>query len=183
MCTKSAYRLNKHYDLLIIDEIHTALSPVYRSIFANISYNQILGLTATVPDDLEYQSVLDLFCPIVFRKTLSDVINKGIVAESRIFNIPVKMNRRDSARYKIFNQQFNRAKMELSILKTTMPHLQGISVFDIAKAFNGDKEKNDLVKYSKMFWSGMTLRKMTCYNAESKIPAVKEILAAFPNKK
>lgn len=45
---KSAAKEETTCDLLVIDEIHTAPTATYASIFTTVSYNMILGLTATM---------------------------------------------------------------------------------------------------------------------------------------
>ena len=52
MCYQSAYKLkNKHYNIVVCDEIHLGLSPVYRKFFENNKFNMLLCMTATLPED------------------------------------------------------------------------------------------------------------------------------------
>lgn len=150
--------------------------------FSNIKYLQILGLTATIPRDEEYQAVLGMFCPVVFTKTVKDVAGT-ITADYRIFNLPVKLAQKDQYKYRTFTGQFNLARMELSIMKKEDEKLKMLSVFDIAQKHSNLKDGSLIAKHSKSFWTAMSLRKWICYNSSSKIQVVKDILRLFPNEK
>lgn len=170
---------------MIVDEIHTSLSPVYSNVYLNVWYTQLLGLTATVPEDEVNRLILADFCPIVYTKTLKEIDKVGgIIAKTTTYNLPVKLNRKEKAKYNTFNEQFQRATMNIAIIKKDRPELKDINVFDIAKEYSVKKDKDDpLCKYAKNYWSAMTMRKWVCYGAESKIPIVKEILRKFPERK
>lgn len=185
MCIQSAHKLNKEYDLMIVDEIHTALSEVYSNVFLNIKSRQLLGLTATVPEDAIVREVLNNHCPVVYTKTLKEIDKTGgIIAKTTTYNLPVKLNRKEKAKYNTFNEQFHRATMQIAMLKKDIIELKDINVFDIAKEYSKKKDGNEqLQKQAKAYWSAMTMRKWVCYNAESKIPIVKEILKKFPERK
>lgn len=171
--------------MLIVDEIHTALSPKYRNVFFNIQHNQIMGLTATKPHNAEYYQFLQLICPIVYTKTIEDALDIKAISNYMTFNLEVKMNRRDRSRYRIFDSQLKRAQLELLLIKKHDPSMANLTVFDIAKQFSTHKSDRDsgLIKYSKQFWSAMTMRKWVCYEAESKIAAIVSILEKFPHRK
>ncbi len=63
LCIQSAYRVQGEYDLVIIDEVHRALSPEYRKVFENIKTKALICLTATVPEEAEYNEFLHKVCP------------------------------------------------------------------------------------------------------------------------
>lgn len=105
------------------------------------------------------------------------------MADYYIYNLEVQMNRKDSARYRVFDGNFKRAQMELGILKYRDEKLKGLTIFDIAKEYSKHKTKDPVVKYSKQYWAAMSMRKWTCYEAESKIPKVIEILTKVKKDK
>lgn len=81
MCYQSAYKLQgQHFNLIIADEIDTALTPVYSSFFFNNTYDRIMGLTATLdkkdkvdPDNMFSISKLELlnkFAPVCYKYTI-----------------------------------------------------------------------------------------------------------------
>lgn len=180
VCIKSAYKLVDYYDIVVIDEIHTSFGPEYSKIYNNIKYNQLLGLTATLPKDLES---IDKFCPVVYTKTIQEALDIGAISDFKVINVAVKMNRKDSSRYRMFDSAFNTAKMNLGIIKKQFDEYKDLNIFDVAKLNHTKKTKDPIVKYSKSFWANMSLRKYTCYNAESKIPVILDILAKYPDKK
>lgn len=178
MCVQSAYKLEESYDLLVIDEIHTALSENYSKVFTNLKYEKILGLTATVPVDT---TILDKYCPIVYRKELEEV--KDLLSDFVIFNLPVKMNKVERKRYNVFNQLFNRANLDISVAKKLEPELKKLSNFDIAEIYSKLKGTNPLIKSSKQFWSSMSMRKTVCYESTSKFETIKKLIERFPGRK
>lgn len=173
----------KQYDLLIIDEVHTSLSPEYRALYKNIQYNQILGLTATLPHNPDYRKLLSILCPVVYTTTVEEAVKAEAVSDYTIYNYEITLNRKDRGRYQIFDKNLKQAQMELGILKRYDDELKSLSIFDVAKLYSVRKEKVPLVKYSKQFWSAMSMRKWVCYEAESKIKIVQEIIDRFPNRK
>jgi superfamily II DNA or RNA helicase len=53
LCYQTAYKFTKkHYDIVICDEIHLGLSKEYIKFFKNNTYDKLLCMTATVPDDV-----------------------------------------------------------------------------------------------------------------------------------
>ena len=188
MCIQSAHKEYSEYDLMIVDEIHTSLSPVYSGIYRNIKTKQRLGLTATPPEDEEAIALLEKECPIVYRKSLKEIdAIGGIIAKTTTYNLPVVFNRKDKAKYNTFNEQFQRATMQIAMLKKDREDLKDKNVFDIAKEFatkkNITQEDEFLQKQAKAYWNAMTMRKWVCYGAESKIDTVVKILEKFPSKK
>lgn len=187
MCLQSAYKMNEHRDLLIVDEIHTALSPQYRNVFFNIKHNQIMGLTATKPHNEEYYKYMQLLCPVVFTKTLTDALEIGAISNYMTYNLEISLNRKDRGRYRVFDSMLKKAQMELSLIKRGNIEFKELTIFDIAKKFstykNPTKELKNLVYHSKQFWNAMSMRKWVCYGAESKIPATIKIIKKFTNRK
>lgn len=187
LCLQSAYKMQEHRDLLIIDEIHTALSPQYRNVFFNIKHNQIMGLTATKPHNDNYYKYLELFCPVVFTKTISDALDMGAISNYITYNLEIGLTRKDRAKYRTFDTMLKRAQMELSLMKKGNIEFKEMAIFDMAKKFSTYKnppiQLKELVYYSKQFWNAMSMRKWVCYGAESKIPATIKIIKKFTNRK
>lgn len=187
----------KHYDLLVVDEVHTALSPIRRRVFNNITRSQLLCLTATPPEDKDYFDYLATVAPIVYTKTLSDVVGQDIVADYQIFNLEVSFSRKDGAKYNSFNRLFIDSQVQIGIEKNKRQDLKSTPIFDIAKEYSGisrvqlneitnerEREKTAiLVRLAKSYWSAMTMRKWVCYNSTNKIATVLDILRNNPDKK
>lgn len=189
VCVNSAYKYEKEVDLLIVDEIHTALSPVFRALFTNIKYKQILGLTATVPEKKEYRKVLEEFAPIVYTKTLTEISSTGnIIADFEVYNLEIPMTRHERSKYNIFDGMFNEARGIISSLKKNIEGLENKNAFDIASEYNKkttftSRIEEDLIKASKQFWSAMTMRKFACYNSSKKLDVALQIVKMFPDRR
>lgn len=182
--------MKKCYDLIVVDEVHTTLSPKYRNMYANWEYSQIMCLTATLPEDTEYRMFLDTVAPVVYSKSFKDIENLEVVADYQIYNLPVTFTTADRAKYNIFNKNFLEAQMQVAILKRKIASLKDKSVFDVAKEWylkkiplESDPDLKLLIKYSKQFWSSMTMRKWVCYNSVAKVKMVERIIEHFPDKK
>lgn len=209
-CLKGVYDKKQEYDLMIVDEAHTSLSPEYRAIYSNTKYKYLLDLTATEPGNEEYQRFLETVAPVVYKTVLNALEGTDTVADYKMYNIEINFFPKDRAKYSIFDNQFKTAQMGLMQMKKAHKLLKDYTVFDLAKAFNSDngaavefsfiKEsvdakklerdllllENDLskiTKYAKKYWSGMTMRKWVCYESEAKIHNVKLLLQKFPDRK
>lgn len=210
-CVKSAYKFDKSYDLLIVDEIHASLGKEYRKLYIGIKYRMLLGLTATKPENEDYLKFLLTVCPIVYTKTMDEVLEANAVSEYKMYNLEVTFNRKDRGRYQIFDTQFKKAQFELTFLRKKHRMLRDFNTFDLANKYSkvkdvqatiqflkssadytGDKYKEyevliedipSLIKYSKQYWSGMSMRKWVCYESQSKLAVVLELLTKFPDRK
>jgi RNA polymerase primary sigma factor len=88
--TAREYKGNK-YDLVIFDEIHNYIKgKVNIKFFSNNKYDRILGLSATIEDNLVEH--LDLIAPICYTLDLYQAVELGLVSEFTMYNIPVKLN-------------------------------------------------------------------------------------------
>jgi superfamily II DNA or RNA helicase len=193
LCIQSAYKLKAKYDLLVVDEIHTATGPEYQKVFRTVKYDQILGLTATPPEEMD---IINKYCPIVYHKNLKDILDSKIVSDFKILNIPIKFSKREQAKYNKFNELFSSAQLQLNIARGNDPELKKINVFDMAQKYNSlkitsedyqdltaFKEQERLVKFAKQYWAAMSMRKWVCYNSEQKANAAIDIVKMYPDRK
>lgn len=171
-CIQSVYKKESEYDLLLVDEVHTSKAEKYSQVFIKVKHRFCLGLSATI----EENEVIKKYCPIVFESTVQQALEADAFNEYVIHNIAVPFNRKEAAHYKTFDNQFKIGRLQLLLLKNKFPEYKDLSIFDIAKLHSTSKEKTDIVKYSKMFWNGMTLRKRLCYLATSKALAAAKIV-------
>ena len=81
--------LNKHnpidYDVLILDEAHTAKES--HRVFLEVFHGRILGLTGTPPKWLQSEKgqIMEEFYPIVFSYKVDQAVDSGILNDYRIF--------------------------------------------------------------------------------------------------
>tara|TARA_R110002020_G_scaffold74752_6_gene190984 strand:+ start:309 stop:1472 length:1164 start_codon:yes stop_codon:yes gene_type:complete len=114
LCYQSAYKLqNEHYSIVVCDEIHLGLSKEYKKFFDNNTYDKLLCMTATVPEEQEYASYLNKLAPTVYKVTLDQCVKLGLVSPYKIQCIPVELTTDERAAYKAINNQFIRSKYVL----------------------------------------------------------------------
>jgi len=114
LCYQSAYKLqDQHYRVVICDEIHLGLSPKYRKFFNNNTYDRLLCMTATLPEEPDYKVLLDTLAPTVYTITLDECVNLGLVAPYEIHCLPVPLTPDESAEYKKINNSFVYWKYQL----------------------------------------------------------------------
>lgn len=171
-----------------MDEIHTALSSKYSKIFTGVLYKQILGLTATIPEREEHRNILEQYAPVCFEYNSTQAGDQGVIAECKIYNLEVGLNVKDRNKYRTFDGIFSAALINIGRLKSQYDNIKHLSIFDVAKEFSNRKVDKgsfdfELVKASKTYWNAMSMRKWACYEAESKIEVVVDIINKFPNRK
>jgi superfamily II DNA or RNA helicase len=93
MTYQAAYKKKAEYwDLIIADEIHDGLTPMYSSFFFNNEYKYILGLSATIDRSISYGDftkgdLLDKIAPVCFQYSLAESIKKGTSRKLNIYLI------------------------------------------------------------------------------------------------
>lgn len=184
-CIQTAYKNTykyADYSLMVIDEVHTTLSPKYSKIYSlRIPY--MLGLTATPPDREEYKKYLQDILPTVYELTVHEAIDKQLVAPYLLYNLPVRFTRAERAMYNKFNQMFNSAQLQLNTYIKAFPSLyKGKTAFDLAQEATNDPN-HQYKKAGQKFWQGMSLRKWVCYKASRKLEACLGIIQKYPDKK
>lgn len=95
----------------------------------------------------------------MYTKDTNDALELGAIADYVIYNLEVPMSRKNRARYRTFDGKLKRAQMEIGILKRYDDELKDLPIFEIAQKYVTFKDKNLLTKWSKEFWSSMSMRK------------------------
>ena len=185
MCIQSAYKHQGDYDLVIVDEIHRALSPKYSEVFEGFTTKALLGLSATPPEKREHDDILQRVCPVVYTKELIHAEQEGMAPEVEIFNLNVSMDKASSAKYKVFDAKLMQSTIKLSraLHEDRFLKLKYKSAFDLARVAKAGGFDRELVLASKAFWASMTLRKGVVYNNPHKIPVIREIVNNDPDRK
>lgn len=158
MCYQSAHKLEgEHYDIVVCDEVHLGLSPVYRQFFERNTYDKILCMTATLPEEDEYKQLLKELAPTVFTITIDECVQKGLVAPYDIYCIPVELTDVERAAYKKANNLFVQCKYRLG----------GFDAFNeanrILRGGQGDKGA------AAQFFNAIRQRKAVVQHAENKL--------------
>ena len=111
VCYESAYKLqDEHYTIVVCDEIHLGLSPEYRKFFENNTWDRMLCMTATPPEDIEYKEILFDMCPLAYRISLDKCVKLGLVSPYNIYCVPIKLTSTEEKEYKKANNTFVYAK-------------------------------------------------------------------------
>lgn len=179
-CVQTSYKDPTHYDLVIVDEVHTALSPEYRAVLEPERYTYLLGLTATPPENIEYLELLQKVAPICYELSQAESIDLGLISSYTTFNLAVSFTPRERFMYKKFNESYLKAKYELDkfIRDNKVPN----DAFGLASMVQRESN-HPMNKAARAFWGGMQMRKQVCFEAENKIKVLKEIVNHFPDKK
>ena len=69
----------KHYNCVILDEVHN-LTENNIKFLKNNTFDAIIGLTATPPEDEVKANILNKYCPVSFTLSLEEGVEMGIVA-------------------------------------------------------------------------------------------------------
>lgn len=171
-CFAAAHKITDSFDLLIIDESHLSLGPVYKKIY-DIPVGSRIALTGTPPKE----SVDE----IIYSKNLEEALNASAIEKSLIYNLEVGFDPKNKASYTAFDKQFKAATITLAKYNKI---LQEKSIFDLARKYS--VEQSDIVglnKAAKAYWGAMTLRKWACYNNKNKIDVIKTILSKIKKNK
>ena len=153
--------------MVLCDEIHLGLSPKYREFFNNNTYDSILCMTATPPEEYEYKELLKELAPTVYNITLDECVAKGIVAPYTIYCKPVQLTPTEKDEYKKINNSFVYYKYKLG----------QFNAFDEAKRIMGDKNAHPGdKKCAVMFYRAIRERKKIVDFASNKIAEFQKLV-------
>ena len=175
MCYQSAYKLiNNKYNIVVCDEVHLGLSKEYRKFFKQNTYDYLLCISATAPEEKEYKFYLDTLAPTVFEISLDECVKLGFVAPYKINCVAVKLRSDEQLLYNKANKSFVNWKYKLG-------------QYD---AFNEDTRimanKNSHPEEKKkaiMFYRAIRNRKDVVDNAANKLLLLKDIIERQYGKK
>ena len=168
MCYQSAYKLkDNHYDIVVCDEIHLGLSPKYRKFFENNVYENLLCMTATLPEEPEYCALLQQIAPTNYSISLDKCVSLGLVSPYEIHCIPIKLTTIEQADYKKINNKFIYWKYQLG----------GFDAFNEAKRVLADKSASSEKKQAAaQFYACIRARKKIVDFANNKIYALQKLI-------
>ena len=167
LCYQSAYKLvGNHYDIVLCDEVHLGLSPKYREFFNNNTYDKLLCMTATLPEEQEYKDLLNTLASTVYSISLDECVDLGIVAPYNIYCKPLALTNTEKIEYKKINNSFVYYKYQL-----------GFNAFDEAQRIMGDKNAHPADKKSAvMFYKAIRERKKIVDFASNKITEFQKLV-------
>lgn len=173
LCYQSAHKIvDNHYSIVVCDEVHLGLSPVYRKFFENNTYDRLLCMTATLPEEPEYREILINLAPISYNISLDSCVSLGLVAPYDVYCIPVDMTEEEAATYKKANNLFVHAKYRLG----------QFDAFNNAQAILANKMPGDKAAAA-MFYKAIKDRKEVVQHATIKLDAAQKIAENYKSKK
>ena len=161
-----------HYDIVVCDEVHLGISEQYRKFFENNTYDKLICMTATVPEEDEYRKYLMTLAPIRFHISLDECVNLGLVSPYEIVCLPLELSDEDRAEYKKANNLFVQMKYKLGGFDV-FTHAQGI----LAGTRDGDKGA------AAQYFNAIRRRKAVVQQANVKIEKAKELIADHSDEK
>lgn len=109
MTYQKAYKTKGSYDLLILDEVHFCMTPVYHNIFKSINSNCILGLTATPEVKIKYEldsknltknDYYKKYLPIIYTYTAKNAKENGTYKKSKVIVYNLELSKENNIRFK-----------------------------------------------------------------------------------
>lgn len=97
-----------HVDLLLIDEIHRAAANTFKQVFDCVTYNFILGLTATLERKDGKHIILQEKCPIIHNISLEGAKLKGFVSDYRVYNLGIELKPHRKVIYDKMEDSYNK---------------------------------------------------------------------------
>lgn len=169
VCYQSAYKLkDEHYHVVVCDEIHLGLSAEYRKFFENNTWDRLLCMTATLPEELEYEQLLNNMAPTVYKITLDECVDLGLVSPYEIICIPVELTEQEKLQYKKANNSFVHAK-----------YLLGFDAFDQAKYLMGPGKNSatpEQMSAAVQFYKAIKDRKKVVDHALQKVETLQKLV-------
>jgi|TARA_R100000081_G_scaffold17729_1_gene7281 superfamily II DNA or RNA helicase len=170
LCYQSAYKLeDEHYTIVVCDEVHLGLSPEYRKFFENNTFDRLLCMTATPPEDIEYKEILFEMSPLVYRISLDKCVELGLVSPYEIYCMPVELTATEQADYKKANNLFVYYKYKLG----------QFDAFDQARYIMGPGKhaaSNEDKAAAAQFYRAIRNRKAVVDHADNKIAELQKIV-------
>lgn len=181
-CIQTAYkRTGDHWPLVIVDEIHTALSPEYRSFFENNTFDRLLCLTATI-DDQEKLAYLNRIAPIFYETSLDKAVALGLVSGYKVYNLGLEFTSDELEAYKkadkMFAKTFGIFRRDLS----TMYKCMDVATFK-RYCVDNNIDYETYASFPFVCNQAMLERKQLLYNAFNKIAISKQLAERFVDRK
>ncbi len=175
-------RKRYYVNLLVLDEIHRYAAPTFANIFNMVSYNFILGLTATFARSDGKHEILAQKAPVIFEMKLREAKKKGYVSDFTIYNLGINTNIPDWITYSNIDKKYNYYFQWFGYdFDLALQCAQNDAIADVfAKEIN--VAKNDVRKNAVNFLRVMQKRKQLLIENPAKLPVIKQIFEKFKTK-
>jgi superfamily II DNA or RNA helicase len=172
----TAYKNTYKCDVLVLDEIHCYGAPQFKKIFKTISYDYILGLTATIERSDGKHDILLEHCPIIAEVTIDECYDNGWVSPYKVYNLAVPMLPEEVREYEKANSRFRWAAGLLGG--------GGSATFRLAQQILKDNRSTpDQKAAAGTYFNSIRERGQVCKNSKAKLPIINEIITKFSDRK
>ena len=105
----TAVKTKRNVDLMILDEIHRYAADTFQEVFDAVSYRHILGLTATIKRLDRKHTILNAYCPVIDRVSVTEARENGWIAEYMEFNLGVRLDKVQALAYANVEESYEKA--------------------------------------------------------------------------
>lgn len=108
-CIQTAYKwTNRHFNTVVIDEGHHVLQgEQFSNFIKNNTFDRILILTATPPEDPKVLEFLHSVAPIIHTTNTERALKLGLISPFVVFNLPVEFTEEEDKEYKRINSIYS----------------------------------------------------------------------------
>lgn len=166
--------------LLILDEIHRYTAAQFGKVFQVVTYEWVLGLTATL--DKEKKKYVERYAPVFETIELEECVENGWVSDFIVLKMGVELRAQTLIEYKRLEQVFGAMFSKFE--------------FDFGLAMDCLKDKNRRENYAsrrgldagllfgqaKKWFSTMQAKNNILYNATEKLELTRDIIKVFPDE-
>lgn len=104
-CYQTTYKWkDRYYDLLIGDEGDFSLTPAYKKLYLNNTFNNILIFSGTLSEDKE--NVLQKIVPIIYRSEIKEAEDRGVINKAKVNFVTYRLTTMEEEKYLNFNKRF-----------------------------------------------------------------------------
>lgn len=128
-----------HYHMVILDEAHH-ITPNNAKFLDNITYEEIMALTATAPEEDDKTEILDKIAPTVFTYSLENGVQDGISSDYKIHVIQIPLD--DKVAY------VKAGSKKKQFLTTEAKHYRYLSQTIIRLMMSKNPNKDTLLKFA-----------------------------------
>ena len=194
-CIQTVYKWkDKHFDLIIADEVHNYLPEVqkkdfkYFKFFLDNKFDKILALSASIETSLKPR--LWSIAPIVDSITTTKALELGLIAPFKVFNLAVKLTPEELNDYnkatETFEKTFSiftdgRGYKNIKVLFKCLNPV-AFKTFLQKEGYSADDFRT-MRNWPQLCMNAMTARKEILYNAENKKQAVIDIVEKFKDRR
>ena len=107
-CIQSAYkRTGEHYNTIVIDEVHMVMGESYKQFLENNTYDRLLCLTATPPEDKAKLDWLVSKAPICWVTTRERALKLGLISPLITYNLAIPLTPDEQNLYNTINRSYS----------------------------------------------------------------------------